>query len=303
MEKKNENSRVNVYQMVTDRIMEQLKQNIIPWHKPWVGGLMGGEAINYVSRKPYSCLNQLLLGRDGEYLTFRQIKQLGGSVKKGAKAGMVVFYTMVKIDKSKNNEDGKENKVEEYQYPVLRFYNVFHISDTVGIESKVKAVVPEIDNEPIEEAEKVINDYLDREKKLEFINDQPSSRAYYSPLNDRVVVPMLSQYKVREEYYSTTFHELVHSTKQPYRCDRKSEDKRVAFGSKDYSREELVAEIGSAMICNKVGINCETAFSNSVAYIQGWLKALADDNRCIVWAASRAEKAAKYILNESEDNK
>ena len=82
------------------------------------------------------------------------------------------------------------------------------------------------------------------------------------------------------------------------RCNRKSEHKLAAFGSEDYSREELVAEIGSAMLCNNVGINCDKAFNNSVAYIQGWLKKLKDDNRMIVWAASRAEKAARYILGE-----
>ena len=85
------------------------------------------------------------------------------------------------------------------------------------------------------------------------------------------------------------------------RCNRKSEQKLAAFGSEDYSREELVAEIGSAMLCNNVGIDCEKAFKNSVAYIQGWLKKLKDDNRMIVWAASRAEKAARYILGETAE--
>lgn len=295
--------KVNVYQMVTDRIIEELQKGVIPWHKPWSGaGLSDGGAVNYVSRKPYSMLNQMLLGREGEYLTFKQIKDLGGNVKKGAKSQMVVFFTMVSSWKKKTqDENGNETEVtnvREYLIPVLKYYRVFHIDDCDGIESKIKADGPiEPSILPIEAADNVINDYLSREKKLKFKNDKPSSRAYYSPTFDEVVVPMLSQFTEVEEYYSTTFHELTHSTMPPYRCDRKAENDHAFFGNEDYSREELVAELGSAMICNTINLDCEKAFKNSVAYIQGWLKALHNDNKMIVWAASRAEKAAKYIMN------
>ncbi len=288
----------NVYQMVTDRIVEQLDKGIIPWQKPWSGAcLADGGAINYVSRKPYSFLNQLLLGKEGEWLTFKQIKDAGGNIKKGSKAGMVVFFKQVKMNKTVKNEDGSE-KEEQRLVPILRYFNVFHIDDTEGVESKIKK-----EEEtgtlifPIDTAEEVITGYLGREKALKFHNDKLTDRAFYSPSLDMVSVPMLSQYEIPEEYYSTTFHELVHSTKAKSRCDRDSEQHGIAaFGNEDYSREELVAEIGSAMLCNKIGIECEKAFKNSVAYIQGWLKALKNDNRAIVWASSRAEIAAKFIL-------
>lgn len=297
-------SQNNVYQMVTDRIVAQLEQGLIPWHKPWTGvGLEDGGAVNYVSRKPYSMLNQMLLGREGEYLTFKQIKERGGSIKKGAKAGVVVFFTTTTYTKREEvQEDGSTetvNVVKEHLMPVLKYYNVFHIDDCEGIESKIKVeedAGPKIS--PIESAEKVLNGYVEREKELQFRNNIPTDRAYYSPTLDLISVPMLSQYEIAEEYYSTTFHEAIHSTMPENRCNRKSEQKLAAFGSEDYSREELVAEIGSAMLCNNVGIDCEKAFKNSVAYIQGWLKKLKNDNRMIVWAASRAEKAAKYILGE-----
>lgn len=284
--------------MVTDRIVEQLDKGIIPWQKPWSGAcLADGGAINYVSRKPYSFLNQLLLGKEGEWLTFKQIKDAGGNIKKGSKAGMVVFFKQVKMNKTVKNEDGSENE-EQRLVPILRYFNVFHIDDTEGVESKIKK-----EEEtgtlifPIDTAEEVITGYLGREKALKFHNDKLTDRAFYSPSLDMVSVPMLSQYEIPEEYYSTTFHELVHSTKAKSRCDRDSEQHGIAaFGNEDYSREELVAEIGSAMLCNKIGIECEKAFKNSVAYIQGWLKALKNDNRAIVWASSRAEIAAKFIL-------
>ena len=292
------NNRGNVYQMVTDRIIAQMEKGIVPWHKPWTGAADG--AINYVSRKPYSVLNQWLLGRDGEWLTFKQVHDCGGRIKNGAKAGMVVFYTQQqhKVTVEVENEDGvKEQQERTKSIPVLRYYNVFHIDDCEGIESKIQEEVKN-DVEPIELAEKVVCEYVSREKELTFRNDSVTDKAYYSMVGDNVVVPMISQYDVVEEYYSTTFHELVHSTMKESRCNRKAENKMAAFGSADYSREELVAETGSAMLCTKVGIDCDKAFNNSVAYIQSWLNALKNDNKMIVWAASRAEKAAKYIMGE-----
>lgn len=294
----------NVYQMVTDRIMAQLEKGIIPWRKPWTGvGVEDGGAINYVTRRPYSMLNQMLLGREGEYLTFNQVKERGGNIKKGAKSGVVVFFATTTYKKrERENENGETETIrveEERLYPILRYYNVFHIDDCEGIESKIKPdEKPEPKLSPIESAEKVINDYVKREESLTFRNNKPSGQAYYSPLSDMVCVPMLSQYDIAEEYYSTTFHELTHSTMTEKRCNRKQE-KISAFGSEDYSREELVAEIGSAMLCHSVAIDCDKAFKNSVAYIQGWLRKLKNDNKMIVWASSRAEKATRYILGES----
>lgn len=295
-------AKVNVYQMVTDRVIEKLEKGIVPWQKPWSGaGISDDGAINYVTRKPYSLLNQMLLGRSGEWLTFKQVKSLGGYVKKGAKAGMVVFFTtMTAYTKKKMDEEGNEIEVEvtrSHSVPVLKYYHVFHIEDCEGIESKIKVVEPSDNLQPIEKAEKIINNYLNREKKLRFQNNKPSSEAYYSPSQDLVVVPMLCQYEIAEEYYSTTFHELTHSTMPEYRCNRRSEESGIAaFGGEKYSKEELVAELGSAMLCNAIGIDNERAFNNSVAYIQGWLKQLKNNNNFIIWAASRAEKAAKYIM-------
>ena len=284
----------NVYQMVTDRIIEELNKGIIPWHKPWTGAADG--AISYVSRKPYSFLNQLMLGKPGEYLTFKQCKELGGSIKKGAKSNIVVFYTMVD---NKNKEIVHEDGLISYEkYPILKYYNVFHITDCEGIESKIKADEPKVFN-PIEEADMVIEGYLNREKKLS-LNHALSNKACYYPGSDKVLLPLKTQFVNESEYYSTAFHELTHSTMPVYRCDRKEDNKVVAFGSEDYSREELVAELGSAMLCNHCGIDLESAFKNQVAYIQSWLKALKNDNKMIVWASSRAEKAAKYILNINE---
>ena len=83
-------SKSDVYELVTNRIIEQMEQGVIPWQKPWHGAMDG--AISYTTGKPYSLINQFLLGRDGEFLTFKQVQDLGGKVKKGAKSQMVVFF-------------------------------------------------------------------------------------------------------------------------------------------------------------------------------------------------------------------
>lgn len=287
----------NVYQMVTDRITAQLEQGNIPWRKPWTGvSADEGGAVNYVSRRPYSLINQLILGKPGEYLTWKQVDELGGKVRKGAKAGFVVFFKNITIqDKTFINPENGEPETKTI--PLLRYYNVFHLDDVEGIESKIsRGEAPKV--QPLEAAEKAIADYLSRQPGLRFQNDKQSNRAYYSLPEDIVVVPMLSQYRIPEEYYSTTFHELTHSTIPESRCDRKAENARTFFGNEEYSREELVAEIGSAMLCNRLGIESARAFKNSVAYIKSWLGALKNDPKMIIWAAGRAEKAAKFILNE-----
>lgn len=301
--KKNGNSKkVDVYQMVTDRVMAQLEQGIIPWQKPWKNIASGCEddlAISYSSRKPYSFLNQMLLGRNGEWLTFNQIKEMKGSIKKGAKAGMVVFYKRITVKEKVQDAEGNETE-KQAVIPMLKYFNVYHIDDCTGIDTKIQPKPAEAEDEvtiePIEAAEKVINGYLSREKSLKLHNDRPSSRAFYSPMFDEVTVPMMKQYDVKDEYYSTLFHELVHSTMTPERMNR-AEGMGNHFASQKYSREELVAELGAAMLCAATGINNDGAFKNSVAYIQGWMKELKDDKKAIVWAASRSEKAARYIYN------
>lgn len=289
-----------VYQMVTDRIIEQMQNGIIPWHKPWhMAGNAEEMAINYVTRRPYSLVNQWLLLEPGEYLTFKQVTALGGKVKKGSKSRFVVFFTKVAYT-VKNERTGED---EERSYPLLRYYNVFRLADCEGIQSKIeKPEAGAVVELPLcDEADAAISDYVFSQPTLSFQNDKPSDRAYYSPADDKVVVPMRSQFDEMAEYYSTAFHELTHSTLTESRCNRKQDGAGASFfGSKAYSREELVAEMGAAMLCSNFGIDCEKAFKNSVAYLQSWVRELKNDAKAIVVAAGKAEKAVRYILGERE---
>lgn len=289
----------DVYQIVTDRIVSQLEQGVIPWRMPWSGGFNG--AVSYTTGRPYSFLNQMLLGESGEYLTFNQVKTLGGSVKKGAKSRLVVFYKPLVL-KSKDTGDSvsSDGKTDEHQriIPMLRYYHVFHIKDTEGIESKLEQQ-EERHHDPIAEADMVADEYVRRNAPLKLIITS-SNKAFYSPSNDSVTVPKLDQYDVKEEFYSTLFHELTHSTMTKERCDRKQPEGFSFFGSHEYSKEELVAEMGAAMSLKRLGIDCDKAFRNSVGYIQSWLKQLRNDRKFVVWAAGKAEQAVKYMFNDKE---
>lgn len=279
----------NVYQMVTDRIIEEMQKGIIPWEKPWTGVRAG--AFNRVSKRPYSLLNQMLLKHTGEYATFKQWSELGGKIKKGAKSEIIVFWKITEIE-----EENEDNEKLKKNIAILRYYNVFHISQVEGVKPLES---PFLEVEPIEEADRIINDYVAREH-INF-TECASNKAYYSPSMDCVVVPMKEQYKLINEYYSTTFHELTHSTGHKTRLDRLESGAVAAFGSETYSKEELVAEIGSASIMNLLGIETTKTFRNSAAYIQSWIKVLKNDNKFIVSAASKAEKAVNFILGNTEE--
>ena len=262
----------------------------MPWHKPWSGVASG--AYNRVSKKPYSLLNQMLLEHDGEYATYKQWSDLGGTVKKGEKSEIVVFWKILQV------EEVNDGKVEKKSIPLLKYINVFHVSQVDGVEPKTTKL---IEHKPIEEAEKIKKDYVDRENIL--IKEVVSDRAFYSPKMDYIQVPCKEQYKDIMEFYSTLFHEMVHSTGHRDRLGRLDCTAKVAgFGSEDYSKEELIAEIGSAFLMNHIGIETSKTFNNSAAYIKSWLEVLRNDNRFIVSASSKAEKAMKYILGNSEED-
>lgn len=275
---------INVYELVTNRIIEQLENNIVPWEKPW------GGAFNRVSKKPYSILNQMLLKYGGEYASFKQWKDLGGHIRKGEKSEIVVFWKMYPI--KEKQDDGTEIIKT---IPLLKYINVFHISQVDGVEPLKQKVTHDI--EPIDKAEKILNDYWNRENIT--IEHVKGDKAFYSPMFDKIQLPLFEQFKQSEEYYSTAFHESVHSTMKTSRCNRQEDRKGkvVSFGSEEYSKEELVAEVGSAQLMNIVGIETTKSFRNSTAYIQSWLKVLRNDNKFIVSASSKAEKAVNYILD------
>lgn len=291
----------NLYEIVTEKILKQLEKGIIPWNKPWTCSC---GAVSHTSGRPYSLLNQFLLLEDDEFnvsqaegrefLTFNQIKAEGGSIRKGEKSKMIVFWKIFRKETDELDEDGNK-KVKTI--PTLRYYNVWEVGQCEGIARKYEAGSRE--NSHVEDADAIIDAYFARETCTLKISE--SDRACYRPISDSVHVPQLSQYDNSAEFYSTLFHEMTHSTGHRSRLNRITEV--AAFGSETYSREELVAEFGAAFLVAKAGIDSKKAFRNSAAYIQGWSSALRKDPKLFVVAAGKAEAAVNYILGITETTK
>lgn len=265
-----------IYGMVTDHIIAELEKGIVPWRKPW----QVNAAVNWKSKKPYRGINTLLL-ESGEYASFKQVSEAGGKVKKGEKGNNIVFW---KWSESENEETGEIEKI-----PFIRYYTVFEINrQCEGLQSKRNDET--FDHNPIKAAERICAGYMDA-PPVSFA----SGRALYCSVNDIVTVPPLSDYAKSEEYYNTLFHEHIHSTGHAKRLNRPGVTELNKFGSESYSKEELVAEIGAAMLCGVAGID-NSIVENSAAYIGSWLRKLKADNKLIVQAAGQAQKAVDYIL-------
>ena len=271
---------MDIYAEITNRMIAELEKGQIPWKKPWMAS---GAAISHTTGKAYSLLNQMLLGKAGEWLTFKQVNAEGGWVRKGEKARMCVFWTWLE------KEDEETGEVK--QVPFLKYYNVFHIDQCEGISAKHSQMNTKPANAD-ETAEAIITEYVKREGIT--LENVEGDKAYYQPATDRIVLPMLKQFSETAEYYSTAFHEMVHSTGHMKRLARL--DATANFGGEEYSKEELVAEIGSAALVHHAGLETPSSFKNSAAYVQNWLQALKNDKRFIVSAAGKADKAVNFIL-------
>ena len=280
-----------VYQIVTDRVVALLERGVVPWRRPWVGADVHPQ--NLVSRRPYRGINPFLLGCTGFaspfWLTFRQGKALGGSVRKGEKATPVIFWKRWRTERT-DSETGDREAVE---IPILRYFNVFNVEQCDGIDAPP---LPKAhDFQPIKRCESVAEGMPNRPSI-----EHREARASYKPSTDTVNMPRPSMFIGPEPYYATLYHELTHSTGHSSRLNRPGATEAVSFGSADYSREELIAEMGAAFICGHCGIESAT-IENSASYIAGWLRRLRGDHRLVVTAAAQAQKAADYILGTTFD--
>jgi antirestriction protein ArdC len=271
--------------MVTDLIVQRLEAGVVPWQMPWKTS--GGMPRNLVSKKAYRGFNfwyLLSFGFENPYfLTFNQVKDLGGSIIKGSKSYQVIFWKM----REYKQKDGSTEEV-----PMLRYYRVFHIDDVENINP---AKIPANENHDHEFDSIAACDEL-----VELWEDSPvielgKDKACYIPSLDTVQMPNPRTFYKDEQYYSVLYHELTHSTGNRKRLNRHSKFPDHKFFNRDYSLEELIAEMGAAYLCGICGIENAT-IDNSAAYIQSWLKKLKNDNKFIIQAASYAQRAVDYIL-------
>lgn len=289
-------SGVDVYQAVTDRILKMLEEGTVPWRHPIREGHGQGDAWprNLVSGFWYRGINVFLLAvtawtkgyGSALWLTYKQAAARGGGVRKGEKSSMVVFW---KKHETTDRETGEIKAV-----PVLRYYNVFNAEQCEEVKLPDVPTEPAPPFEPMEAAERIVAGYSPE------AGDGPviayfGTRACYQPAHDRVCLPQAGRFVSREAFYSTAFHELAHSTGHSQRLDRGLDKAPVAFGSPDYSKEELVAEMGAAFLCAAAGISPST-IEQSAAYIAGWRRSLSEDRRLVVTAASAGQRAADWVL-------
>jgi antirestriction protein ArdC len=272
------------YEIVTEAIIKQLECGVAPWRKPWRTEM----PANLVSKKEYRGINIFLLASLGYgsryWVTYSQAQTLGGSVRKGEHGSKVVFWKIDKYQKE-NKETGE---TEDRKSMLLRYYTVFNLEQCEGIESPE----PTRGVAPLEQCDNIVSSMPNPP------SFEQDSQAFYRPSNDTVGMPARSAFNSAEEYYSTFFHELTHSTGHPSRVGREGIMEHNPFGSEDYSKEELVAEMGAAMLCGVAGVESRT-LDNSASYLQSWINRLLSDSRLIVSAASQAQKAADYILGKT----
>ncbi|MCG8327770.1 MAG: zincin-like metallopeptidase domain-containing protein [Chitinophagales bacterium] len=280
-------------------MIELLENGVTPWRCTWN---QYGLARNYATGHIYTGINGFLMNLTPHpipyFISFKQAKTKGGKIRKGAKANKVFFYKTL----FKNEEEGfisakqataLQGMGEDIQtIPMLKYYSVFNIEDVEGIEINI----PEVElkeHERISKCEEIIKNVSNAPKYV----FEDANRAYYHPFADKLNMPALGQFETAEEYYSTFFHELTHSTGHQSRLNREGITKLNPFGSPNYSKEELIAEMGASFLAAHTGINYDEITVNSAAYLQGWLKVLKADKKLIFKAAAEAQKAADYILN------
>lgn len=274
----------DIYSKITEEILAIMEAGEIPWNKRWNGG--ANLPVNGVTGKQYNgtnCYLMLLPYASNEFFTFNQIQQLDGRIKKGEKGHYVVYW---KTYTPKNADEDNESNEKEKAIPFLKHYVVWNREQCEGL-PEANRIAPEID--PIEAGERIIEEYQDRPEIT-----HGGDRACYIPSQDKILCPERSSFQAGEHYYSTLFHECVHSTGSQSRLNRNI---RNTFGTEDYSKEELVAELGAAFLCGISGIANACTRQDSAAYIQNWIKVLKSDVKFFFDASRLAGKAVEYITN------
>ena len=297
------------YEQITEQIIAALDKGIVPWHKPWAK--VAGHDHQNLDGIAYRGINTITLNMmasingytDPRWGTYKSIAAKGGFVKGGEKGTKVIWIRVIRQEcKPLHGEEelcntclrsGKPNVDERWSNGV---HTVFNVEQAGGLElPALDTVEPIAEFNPIEAAEAIVAGYKDRPS----ISYRGNS-AFYTPSMDSITLPEKWQFDGEDEYYSTLFHELTHSTGHKKRIGRHELEGVAPFGSKTYSKEELVAEFGNAFLCHESGIS--STLDNSAAYIQGWAEKLRSDKKLVYQAAKAGQQAANYIQGIKENN-
>lgn len=287
--------------MITDQIIESLSKGVIPWKKPW----SSFPAQNYVSGTVYTGINALLLnmlGYDKPYfLTYKQAQSIGGQVKRGAKSHIVTRVVSSIYDKQTNKrvsaDEAKQRDDDSLNFSQhLKHFRVFHYSDVEGVDFKIPEGL-KLTSSDQERLKRGMQIFEEMENPPQLVTS--GNRAYYVPAADYINMPNINAFESTESFLSVFYHELTHSSGHKSRLNREGITVDHNYSDKIYSREELIAEIGSAYLMHSQGFSTEKTMTNHTGYIQGWLKVLKNDPKMIVKAATHAQRSTNYILKGS----
>ena len=287
-------ARTDPYQLVTDLIITHLEQGVVPWRCPW--NRSTGRPRNFHTEREYQGVNVLLLSlhrfASQWWLTFRQTKERGGSVRKGEHGAFVMKWG--RHERALKNGDGTEEKKTTF---FLKSYRVFNACQIDGILFPAMETTNRLESaQRIARAEEIVR----RMPQPPTIVEGSSTQASYRVSTDTVQMPSFERFRSAEDYHLTLYHELTHATGHKKRLNRKCVVESDGFGGGVYSQEELVAEIGAAFLGAEADI-VRDEHEHSAAYLRGWLDALRENDarRWIVQAATQAGRAADYILGRS----
>jgi len=286
---------MNVREIVVQGILDALDKGVVPWRCPW--NQPSAKPMNLYRRRRYSGTNWFLLslaaslaGFGPYWLTLHEVHKLEGRVRKSefGRFVPVVIYKPLPPNVTDDEDEEKRTRM------LLRYYKVYNYDQTEGIDlpSDLKPLEVQ-EHDPVATAEAIVL-AMPEPPQMEC----RGNKAYYRPADDLVVTPPRNLFYTIEAYYATLFHELGHATGHSSRLFRPELMEMAAWSDASYSREELVAEITSAMLCAEAGIDPQ--IESSAAYIQTWLKTLQSDKQMVLYAAAKAEQATSFILGRGQ---
>lgn len=291
----------DTYQQITDLVIDSLEKGDIIWHQSWNNF---GLPKNVTTGKSYRGWNVFWLNfhtmirgyNTPFYLTFNQARQFKGSIRKGEKGTRITYWATVEDNKGQNEHRNDSQEMDSSTKAVKlipAIHTVFNIDQTEGIEFPKVQVLYRTAAEKIAASEDVVESMPCKPAIV-----HKGDSAYYAKQLDRVTMPEMKLFHSDEAYYTTLFHELAHSTGHSSRLNRKELQEYDGFGGENYSKEELTAELTAAFLSAITGIQQQT-IANTTAYIKGWLKALRNDKKLVLNAASQAQKVADFILGKA----
>lgn len=279
-----------IYEMITNKVIERLEQGVVPWRKPWTEHTMPRSINGHV----YRGVNVFILlaaGYESPYwLTRNEINKRGGRIREGEQSTVIIFWKILRVR-------DKENPDEVKTIPHLQYFRVWNFEQVENVAEPKGGAFPnrnqDATNLVAEDRHAAAAAIVDGYPNPPTISHKGKG-AFYYPGPDLVEVPSLVSFSDLDEYYSTLFHELGHSTCHESRLNRQSD---YVFGSHSYGREELVAEMVATFLTSEAGI--VSTFDNSAAYLGAWIRTIKEDPKAIIKAGAQAQRAADYILGRT----